>query len=291
MTSVSTYNVHSSEGEKLLNLTTQKRPSLWRLIPVLAALALLAQFMVGVASAPHALAAGSSCRVDAHHTGSHPTIQSAVNDPSCATIDVLRGTYYENVTINRDVTIVGSGPSRTTVNGGGTGRVFTISGGTVTISQLRVTGGSADYGGGIYNTGGTLTVTNSTVSANSATDLGGGGGIYNRYPNTLTITNSTISTNAIHTVSIYYADGGGIDNQGTMTITNSTISGNSNNGSAQNGRGGGIYNQGPLTLTGNTISGNAATYGGGIYANGPITHTNNTFSGNTPDDCEGIFCF
>jgi hypothetical protein len=40
--------------------------------------------------------------------GSHPTIQSAVNDPTCATINVAAGTYNEQVQINRTLTLRGA---------------------------------------------------------------------------------------------------------------------------------------------------------------------------------------
>ena len=66
-----------------------------------------------------------------------------------------------------------------------------------------------------------MTVTNSTISGNSAIALNrtDGGGIYSRNGN-LTVANSTISYNRTTGIS---ADGGGIvSNSGTATITNST---------------------------------------------------------------------
>src|SRR6267142_4761853 len=40
--------------------------------------------------------------------GDYSTIQAAVNDPGCTTINVAAGTYVENVTINRTVTLNGA---------------------------------------------------------------------------------------------------------------------------------------------------------------------------------------
>lgn len=284
-----------------MNRTTQSTLSWTRLIPVLALLALLAQFAVGSAFTPHALAAGTTCVVTPQGTGPHPTIQAAVTDPSCATIRLVKGTYNENVTINRDVAILGLGPSLTTVNGGGVGSVFTINSGTVTLSGLTITNGSAAEGGGIFNNGGTLTVSNSSISGNTAGYEGGGifnngtlmvtnssitgntsqytgGGIFNL--GTLTIANSTISGN---TGTLY---SGGIDNEATLTITNSTISGNTAE------LGGGIFNARTLTISNSTVSGNTATFdGGGIYnfsiAGGTVSLTNTQVVNNTPDDCVG----
>ena len=80
---------------------------------------------------------------------------------------------------------------------------------TANISGVTIrNGGKTDgflNGGGIVNRG-TLTLTNSTVSGNSAGSLGSGGGIFSF--GTLTLTNSTVSGNSagIH--------GGGISNTG-----------------------------------------------------------------------------
>ena len=157
--------------------------------------------------------------------------------------------------------------------------------GTLTLTNSTITGNTADVGGGIYNQSGTLTLTNSTISGNKAhTDdiytVGSGGGIYNG--GTLTITNSTISGNT--------ADGGGgISNWGTLTLTNSTISGNTASGNTVNDHGGGIFSDGTLTITNSTISGNTADGGGGIFnQDGTLTVTNSTISGNTADDGGGI---
>jgi CSLREA domain-containing protein len=141
----------------------------------------------------------------------------------------------------------------------------------LTVRHGRCAGGcaiSSTNGGGIHNNGGTLIVTNSAVSANSATTFGGGiwnnGGI-------LTVTNSTISGNSAN------SGGGILKTSGTITATNSTFSSNSASNS-----GGGIYNNsGTLTVTNNTISGNSASEGGGITNVSTLNVTNSTVSGNS----------
>jgi hypothetical protein len=139
--------------------------------------------------------------------------------------------------------------------------------GTLTVSDSTLSGNSANLGGGIFNDHGTLTVSNSTLSGNSA---GSGGGIYNW--GTLTVSDSTLSGNT----GVY---GGGIyNNSGRLTVSNSTLSGNSA------GDGGGIYNTGTLTVTGSTLSGNSAGDGGGIYNEGnmaTLTLSSSTLSGNS----------
>src|SRR5207249_2441802 len=95
---------------------------------------------------------------------------------------------------------------------------FITLGETVTISGFTIRNGHAgNAGGGIDNEdGSTLTVTNCTVSGNTA---GLGGGIFNGGP--LTIGSITVSGNSA-------ANGGGIYNSGggTATSTNSNFSGN-----------------------------------------------------------------
>ncbi len=140
---------------------------------------------------------------------------------------------------------------------------------TLTLTNSTVSGNSAYYGGGIA--GNYATLTNSTVSDNSATY---GGGIYSY--GTLTLTDSTVSGNS----------GGGIySGHGTLTVSNSTVSGNT-----ATTNGGGIASEwGTLTLTSSTVSGNSASYGGGIYSSGgSLTVSNSTVSANTASTGGGI---
>jgi fibronectin-binding autotransporter adhesin len=61
----------------------------------------------------------------------------------------------------------------------------------LSLTNLTVRDGRANWGAGIHNQGGTLTISRSTISGNSAS---GGGGIFNS--GTLTVTDSTISNNS-----------------------------------------------------------------------------------------------
>ena len=122
---------------------------------------------------------------------------------------------------------------------------------------------SDNSGSGVENLSAAVTITNSTVSGNSA-DYGGGG---------------------------IYTDGGKLP--GNLTVINSTISGNFAS------LGGGIFSGfSVLTIINCTISGNSAgdpdSYGGGIAADGggvvppALTITNSTVSGNSAASCGGI---
>ncbi len=143
--------------------------------------------------------------------------------------------------------------------------------GTLTLSNVTLSGNVGYAGGGIENTG-TLTVNNSTLRGNSSADENlSGGAIYNT--GTLTLSNSTLWGNSAYA-------GGGIrnDSGGTLTVTNSTLSGNSGTW------GGTINNYGTLILTDSTLSANVATGAavvGGIYNAGTMALQNSIVAGNT----------
>ncbi|MDO8616726.1 MAG: right-handed parallel beta-helix repeat-containing protein [Dehalococcoidia bacterium] len=206
--------------------------------------------------------------------GPYNLTMAGVGDDAAATGDL---DITDNLTIN------GAGAATTIIqacdsSGGpctGVDRVFHVVSGTVSISGVTIrNGNTAGFagGGGILNSG-TLTLTNSTVSGNSA-NYSYGGGINNESAATLTVTNSTVSGNTAGCC-------GGISNFGTTTFTNSTVSGNTTTS-----YGGGIYkSSGTLTLTNSTVSGNSTGGdGGGIYNSGGTAEiTNSTVSGNTAD--------
>ncbi|MFZ9860109.1 MAG: choice-of-anchor Q domain-containing protein, partial [Gemmataceae bacterium] len=159
-------------------------------------------------------------------------------------------------------------------NAAGNGGAFNNSG-ALSVSNSTLSGNSAGtFGGAIFNYNGALTVTNSTLSGNNATY---GGGISNKF-GTITISNSTLSGNSATTSGGSGGSGGGIQNNGSLTVSNSTISGNS---AAKHG--GGISNNSNLTISNSTLSGNSASSrGGGIYNSGNnLTLTNSTLSGNS----------
>src|SRR5208337_981861 len=116
-----------------------------------------------------------------------------------------------------------------TVSGNNASRVFLVDANvTASISGLTITGGNAGgkagNGGGLDNLG-TATLTNCTVSGNSAANSGGG----LRNLGTATLTNCTVSGNS-------GSLGGGLYNSsGTATLTNTIVAGNTaypNGGSA-----------------------------------------------------------
>jgi hypothetical protein len=221
---------------------------------------------------------------EANSNGVSDTIQFAAGLSGDIELSAEAGGFtIQNDTPEEDLRIDGPGAGVLAIDGNNQARAFSIASGVkATIEGLTIKNGSSSYAGGIDN-GGTLTVSNSTLSGNSASFSGGGidnGG-------TLTVSNSTLSGNS---ASEY---GGGIYNgeTGTLTVSNSTLSDNSAY------LGGGISNfHGTLTVSNSTISGNSADYdGGGIATSGfnPATLANTIVAGNnsaTNDpDARGTF--
>jgi len=155
--------------------------------------------------------------------------------------------------VNTSVVINGAGADLLAVDGNAASVVFQISvAKTVTISGLTMRNGQGNFGGGILNgAGGALTITNSTLSGNTAAF---GGGAFNS--GTMTITNSTVSGNT-------GGEGAGIYNAGgsVATITDSTFSGNT-----VTQTGGACFNLGTLQITNSTFSDNSAAFlAGGVF--------------------------
>jgi ferredoxin len=245
--------------------------------------------------------AGRCAKCDVCASGCrYSAIQDAIDDPGgSATISLCAGTYRGTVTIGRSLSLIGTGDGNgasdtildgTPVPGDTGGSVVTIPAGcpgcTVTLERLRITGGVAENGGGIFNQGATLTLRNCTVSGNQAgTDnLTGGGGIYN-LGGTLTLDASHISDNSTE-FQIVITGGGGIYNEndgptpGMVTLQNgSTVTGNG----SFSLEGGGILNAGGTVtlLSGSRVSGNTGTFGGGIENLSTLTLIDSEVSGNT----------
>lgn len=153
------------------------------------------------------------------------------------------------------------------------------------LEDAVVTGNVSTHGKGAIAASGDVTVTRSLLTDNKATDGAGGaigfdpGILWSGAPNAarLTVTDSTISGNSA------WMGGGGVDTYGPATITGTTISGNS--ATAPNQGGGGIRNHGQLAVVSSTISGNTAVdAGAGILSQGtyaPLTIRGSEISGNS----------
>ncbi len=189
------------------------------------------------------------CATDPFPVGTEPncTLRAAIQesnvnaqgdtivfDPALAgTITLSLGQLtIANDATGADLSIQGPGARKITVSGNDASQVFAIqSSANATISGLTVSDGRADNvgffdnngGGGISNDGGTLTLTNSTVSGNTADEFGGG---LRNTGGTLTLTNSTVSGNTVNDVFSGFAAGILNDGGGTLRLTNTIVARN-----------------------------------------------------------------
>lgn len=241
---------------------------------------------------------GTGCRLRDALAKANAAGGDTINFSVSGTITLTNG----QLVVNKGVAIDGPGANLLAVNGNASGRVFSISSATVTISDMTITNGRGVQlgdGGGMHIDGrANVTLSNCTVTGNSSD--GNGGGIFVTNSD-LTLTNCVVSNNSSASQD-YPTGGGGIYISGTLlaqttaTINNSTISGNS-----AHVFGGGLYNDGSngnpgsfarLVVNNSTITGNSAVLGGGaIYNDGAnsrcsgcgatATVGNSTISGNS----------
>ncbi|MCA9052306.1 MAG: right-handed parallel beta-helix repeat-containing protein [Planctomycetaceae bacterium] len=215
------------------------------------------------------------------------------------------------LSITRDLLVIGNGQDSTIIDGNRSGRLFDVSGPAIdaTFDQLTLRNGSVldDNGGAIRfsTTTGSLTITNSKLSDNysyfggAVHARGGtvqisnsgfynnsvefwGGAVYLRYA-TASIVDSAFHGNRTHE-----GHGGAVHvESGSLTITRSSLVDNRVDGN------GGAINAylADVELNESTVAGNSSTNeGGGIeFAVGSLTVNNSTISSNSAAYGGGIF--
>jgi len=96
-------------------------------------------------------AEGKIITVDDDGGGDYERIQDAIdNTTEGDEVRVWEGTYYENVVVNKTVSLIGNGSANTTIDGGGSGDVLNITASWVNLTGFRIrNGGSGEGEGGI----------------------------------------------------------------------------------------------------------------------------------------------
>ena len=145
---------------------------------------------------------------------------------------------------------------------------------TANFDQVYITNNTADlgYGGLMIGNSANATITNSSISGNSAAEVGGVFIVSNA---SVTMSNTTISNNqslAGNSGGIY------VSPSASLTMTDSTISGNSAFGER-----GGVHgaNTSTINLNNVTVSGNSASSAGGLDIEGTANLANVTITGNS----------
>jgi hypothetical protein len=180
---------------------------------------------------------------------------------------------------NGSLTITGTGANILTIDGGpGTHRVF-ITFGTVSISDLAITGGEGyvDYngtgqiaGGGIWARGGNLSISRAYIYGNAGSRGAGVANfpMFNQPATTVSIADCTIRGNSADDGAGVYTSVSAFNTSATTTIISSTVTGNTAAFS-----GGGISTTAisgfaTTKITHSTINGNSAAGGASIYTLG-----------------------
>jgi hypothetical protein len=180
-------------------------------------------------------------------------------------------------------------------------RVVEDDGGTLTLENLTITGGSlhalGEARGGGIDAEGNLSLDHVTVTGNTATGVLGGRGGGGYVAGNATVTSSTVSGNTAAGGRLIFAGlGGGLLVAGDLKMTDSTVDGNTAGGAVDaGGRGGGFVADGSTTVTASTVSSNTAAAGstrgsgffGGAAVNSAFELTNSTISGNRADGNHG----
>ncbi|MGB9978169.1 beta strand repeat-containing protein [Methanobacterium sp.] len=176
------------------------------------------------------------------------------------TINIANGQYRgennTNITISKNMVVIGQNQKKTVINGTGTNWIFKVNSGvTLTIMNLTLSNGNNTRGGAIENYG-NLTVNDCIFTSNTA----GWDGTLTNY-------------------------GGAINNQGTLTANKCIF----NNNSARVG--GAIYNSPNSTLKVNNsmFIDNIGKLGGSIYNHGSSIVKGSIFTNNTAQKGGAIF--
>ena len=232
------------------------------------------------------------------------TIQEAVDAAAIYgdTIQVMIGTYNENVVISKSLILRGDDKNRTIIDGGGSGTVVNVTANNVTIRRFTIQNGGTGVEILSRNNAVTDNIIKDIRGTNCGSDRCTGGSAYGVY--LLSSTGTIISGNTISGVSGGTADYRGTGGSAygiylassTGTLSSNTISDVDGGDAGYSGTGGsayGIYlSSSTGTLSGNTISGVSggdAYYGtdGSAYGISLQSSTVTTISSNTISSISG----
>jgi predicted outer membrane repeat protein len=176
--------------------------------------------------------------------------------------------------ITQNLTIIGSGADSVIIDANQIDRVFDIlSGGSLQLTGMTLTGGLTDLGGGLrVRAGGSATVTDSLLTANHATTQGGAVSCES-YAAAVSLVRTTLSANTAVTGAAIVVYG-----HATVQLADSTVIGN------MTSQGSTILDNGTLIITRSTIANNEALFYAAINVGGTLTLTNSTISGNLAQD-------
>jgi parallel beta-helix repeat protein len=166
----------------------------------------------------------------------YPTIQEAINHANEGDMVFVRnGTYYENVVVNKTVSVAGEDKATTIIDGGGNGVVVSLEANNSNFSNFTImNSGNSDYDCGVSLNSSGNNLRANIVTGNQNGILVNPGCVDN------TVTENTVSMNKVYGIHLWYSNGS-ILNGNTVTngydgiiiefccnttLGNNTISGN-----------------------------------------------------------------
>jgi parallel beta-helix repeat protein len=184
----------------------------------------------------------------------YATIQEAVNDTGCTTINVAAGTYAEHVTINRALTLNGANVGKTgndtargsesVIIGDATGAVQ-LTADDITVDGFTISSASNNLGSGIHmsstnmgytiqnnvithnqigiyaNSSGASTISRNLFDANNQPGASGGAGIYSEFTDHLTIDSNEFKNHTVNNPLIFAATAADVHKN--LTVSNNLI--------------------------------------------------------------------
>ncbi|HZZ00610.1 MAG TPA: choice-of-anchor Q domain-containing protein [Candidatus Baltobacteraceae bacterium] len=188
------------------------------------------------------------------------------------------------------VTATGNSAISTTGEGGG-GGIYDVAGSSITDSSISQNTATT-AGGGIFSMTNVEIIVDSSINNNVVTTAkaasAGGGGIYEA--NGIEMSQDTVAGNTVTVSGPGPAGAGGILNGGGLLMVGSTISGNKVLGTAPQGGGGGILSDSEIIAINNTISSNSSSIDGGGVENAAtsgVEFANSTFFQNAANSTTG----
>ncbi|HET6712633.1 MAG TPA: hypothetical protein VFI59_02860 [Actinomycetota bacterium] len=218
-------------------------------------------------------------------TPARSRLQAVIDDARPGDRIKVRQVCVGHFRIGKQLTLVGERTPSVTIpvlRTNGAGRVLFIEA-RVTLTNLRITGGAVERGGGIWNAEGFLILNRSSVRENEASLYGGG--IVNDGGTVVLNGSSTVTGNTTG------GFGGGIVNDGGAVVLNDSSAVRLN--SAVDLGGGIINSKGTVVMhDASSVSRNTAALGGGFFIDDGswVTMTDSaSVRGNTADEGGGIY--
>ncbi len=218
----------------------------------------------------------------------YPTIQEAISHANPGdTIFIHKGSYYENVIVNKSVSLVGEDMDSTIIDGRANGSVISIRANNVNINGFTIqNSGSVESDSGIYITSSGNNITHNTIANNK-------NGIYLYYSNGSVISENNASSNSWYGIYLHYSNDNMISENNASSNYNdginlycSDINRIANNKVYSNNNGIYLYYSSNNMIAGNNASDNDS----GIWIR--QLSGNNMIAGNNASDNEyGIYLY